>query len=115
MIAKTPQCLGPSRIVGRDHAAFAGCQVFHGMEAEHSHVGNASDLLALILRAQRVARVFDQHSPARGRNRLQFFQRRRMTGIVDCDDGLCAGGQLLRNGPRIQIRACRRRRRQTPE
>src|SRR5208283_4533057 len=43
VIAKTSQGGGQPRIIGRDHAAFAGGQVFYRVKAEHSHVGQAAD------------------------------------------------------------------------
>ena len=92
MIAKAPQRLGEPRIVGRNHAAFSGGQVLHGMKAEHGHVGNAADAFPAEFRAQRMAGVFNQDRLRFAfRQFPQFIKRGGMSRIIDRDDGLsCA-------------------------
>src|SRR6185437_2442938 len=42
MIAEAAKCLGELGIVGRDHSAFSGGQVFYRVKTEHSHMGDAA-------------------------------------------------------------------------
>jgi hypothetical protein len=51
VIAKTPQRLGESCIVRRNHTAFPGGQMLHRMKAEHGHVGDATDAFPAKFRA----------------------------------------------------------------
>jgi hypothetical protein len=60
MIPEPPQRLRQRRVVRGYHATFPGRQVLHRMEAEHGHVRNAAHALPPVVRAQRMAGVFNQ-------------------------------------------------------
>src|SRR5208283_1628252 len=81
VIAKTSQGVSQPRAISRDHAAFAGGQVFHRVKAKHSHVGKAANTFSAAFRAQRVARVFNKKSALLFRNLPQFVERRRVSCV----------------------------------
>ncbi len=64
--------------------------MFHGMKAEHRHIGNATDSPPAILSAQRVAGVFDQDQCVLRGQLAQGIKVGGMSGVVDGDDGFGA-------------------------
>src|SRR5215470_11740595 len=103
VVAETPQGLGKLRIVGGDHSAFAGRDVFHRMEAEHRHIGNAPDRSPAVLRAESVAGVFDDYQSMFLRNFSDRSQVCRMPRIVDRKHSLRLRRNLLRKLLGIKI------------
>src|SRR5208337_1073299 len=103
MIAKAPQRLRQPHIVGRNHAAFSGGQVFNRMKAEHGHVSNTADAFPFVFGAQRMAGVFNQEGSVLCRQLSQFIQRSGMSRIVDRENGFRVGRELSGDFPRIKV------------
>ena len=83
VIAKFSQSIGKSGIIGRDHSAFTRGQMFHGMKTENRHVRDASHAAAAILRAQRMAGIFDDGQPVAVGDLQQFIEIGGMPCVID--------------------------------
>ena len=77
-----PDALGPVGAVGRDHAALAGGDVLHGVEAEGGEIGGRADAPRSGGRAERVRGVVDDRQAVARGDAAEADQRRRTSGEV---------------------------------
>ena len=72
-----PDALGPIGAVGRDHAALAGRDVLHGVEAEGGEIGGGADAPRSGGGAERVRGVVDDRQAVTRGDAAEAGQRRR--------------------------------------
>ena len=77
-----PDPLGPIGAVGRDHAALAGRDVLHGVEAEGGEIGGGADAPRSGGGAERVRGVVDDRQAVARGDAAEARQRRRPSGEV---------------------------------
>ncbi len=96
-----PRPLDALRRAGQ-HAAFAGGEVFRGVEAKCREVANRAHLLPPVGGGQGMSGILDHVQPVRARQIKEGLHVCRVTGVVNGQDGLRARGDGLGHAGGVQ-------------
>src|ERR1700687_3454272 len=95
VIAECTHALSKRRIVGRNHPAFAGRDMFDRMETEGVQIGERTDLAPLVGSPYRMAGVVDQGKAMSVGDAAQCVVVARLAGIVNGNDCFSARSNSL--------------------